>query len=257
MSEPVALPGSLIDIHNHVAVDDPGADRLIAVMDAANVETTLVMGTARKSNEEMLNAVRKHPGRLVGGVYVDPREGQSAIDTLHRYHDEGVRVAKLFPNLGYYPDDESFRPFFDAIAERGMGVLSHCGWLAPSMGISASYYSRPERFEKVIRTYPETIFILAHMGGIPGFLETAMLTTRTPNTYVDCSPGQGVWVLETGGKMAGSIPPDRLMWGLDSYDVENWLPRQSAALEELGFGPHFEKIFHSNARGLLERIGAL
>jgi predicted TIM-barrel fold metal-dependent hydrolase len=257
MSEATALPEKLIDIHNHVAIDDPGAERLLAGMDAANIEATLVMGTARRSNEDMLLAVREHPGRLVGGAYVDPREGPAAIDKLAHFHDEGIRVVKLFPNLGYYPDDESFRPFFDAVAERGMAVLSHCGWLAASMGVTASYYSRPERFEKPIRTYPETIFILAHMGGIAGFLEAAMLTTRTPNTYVDCSPGQGVWVLETGGKMAGSIPADRLMWGLDSYDVGNWLPRQRAALETLGFGPHLEKIFYTNARSLLERIGAL
>ena len=125
------------------------------------------------------------------------------------------------------------------------------------MGVSAAYFSRPGRFEKLIRTYKDTPFILAHMGGIDGFLEAIMLTTRTENTYVDCSPGQGVWVLETTGAMGASIPPERLMWGLDSCPPDEWLPRQRAALEALGFGAHFEKIFYSNARALLERIGAV
>ena len=257
MSETTPLPEKLIDIHKHVPRDDPGGSKLVELLDTLNVEVAVVLGTPLSPNEEMLHAVRTHPDRLVGGVYLDPREGDPAISTLREYHAEGIRIVKLFPNLGYYPDDEAHREFFDAVAEHGMAVLSHCGWLLPKMGVSAAYYSHPGRFEKLLRTYPDTPFIFAHMGGIAGFLEAIMLTTRTPNAYVDCSPGQGVWVLETGGKMVGSIPPERLMWGLDGCPPETWLPRQRAALEELGFAEHFEKIFHSNGRGLLERIGAI
>jgi predicted TIM-barrel fold metal-dependent hydrolase len=193
----------------------------------------------------------------VGGAYIDPREGAGAIDQVKHYHGEGIHLVKLFPNYGYFPDEGKFRPFFDAIAELGMGVLSHCGWLAPNLGVSAAYYSHPGRFEKVIRTYGDTIFIMAHMGGIAGFLETVMLTTRTPNTYTDCSPGQGVWVIENCGAMAASIPPDRMLWGMDCYYPQDWIEKQRAALEELGFAEHSEKIFYSNARGILEKIGAI
>jgi len=260
MDQPPSPPEQIIDVHNHLHTDWDTAD-YVALMDAHRVDKALILGTPdppASRNDAVLRAVREHPGRLVGGVFADPREGRGAVDEIRRYHAEGFRVVKLFPNCGYYPDDEAIRPFFDAVAELGMAVLSHCGWLSPSPGRDyASYYSHPGRFEKLIRIYPETIFIMAHMGGIAGFLEAVMLTTRTPNTYVDCSPGQGLWALEAAGGICGTIPPEKLLWGADSYDYAGLIPRHLAALAGAGFGEHFEKIFHTNARGLLERIGAI
>ena len=258
--EDYPLPEKLIDVHNHGRADSDGSD-LVELMDAHNIERAVILGTSYEGgncNANILRAVRAHPDRLVGGVFADPRDGQKAIDEIRRYHDEGFRIVKLFPNHGYYPDDEALRGFFDAVAELGMAVLSHCGWLAPKAGADyASYYSHPGRFEKLIRIYPDTIFIMAHMGGIAGFLETVMLTTRTPNTYVDCSPGQGLWALEAAGPIIATVPPGKLMWGCDSYDFEGLLPRYHRALQAIGFGPHFQKIFYDNARGILEKIGAI
>jgi predicted TIM-barrel fold metal-dependent hydrolase len=250
------LPDRIIDVHNHL---DPACDpsEFIGSMDGAGIEITLIMGTPLRGNEHVLHAVRKHPDRLVGGVYADPRQIVKAIDTIKHYHAEGIRVVKLFPNFGYYPDDDAVRPFFDIVAELGMAVLSHCGWLWPKAGVTAAYYSHPGRFEKVVRTYPQTIFIMAHMGGIAGFLETAMLTTRTPNTYVDCSPGQGTWVMQHAGSMVAGIPPQKLLWGSDMQPLTNCIERDRKLLENIGFGPHLEEIFHSNARGILEKIEAL
>ena len=101
-------------------------------MDAANIEMTLIMATMHCSNDTMLAACRRHPGRLVGGVYADPREGTNGIETVRRYHAQGVRIVKLFPNIGYFPDDPALHGFFDAVADLGMLVLSHCGWLGGS-----------------------------------------------------------------------------------------------------------------------------
>jgi len=255
MPQQYALPQRIIDIHNHPSKQGDSSD-LVELMDAAGIETTLVMGTFQNPNEQVLRAVRAHPGRLVGGAFIDPRD-DDAVDQLARYCDQGLRVVKLFPNFGYYPDDDRFAPFFEKVAELGMAVLSHCGWLTPKAGVSVAYYSHPGRFEKLIRKYPDTPFILAHMGGIAGFLEAVMLTTRAPNAYVDCSPGQGAWVLSAAGTMAATIPPDKLMWGADSHDLQHWLEHYAQALGKVGFGPHFEKIFYGNARGILERIGAI
>ena len=64
-------------------------------------------------------------------------------------------------------------------------------------------------------------------------------------------------MLEATGSIAASVPPDRLLWGADSWQQQQWLGHNADALCKLGFGPHFEKIFYSNARGILERIGAV
>ncbi len=254
--KPAPLPGRIIDIHNHLEPSgDPEA--LIGLMDESSIQTTLVMGMFECPNEHVLAAMDAHPGRLVGGVWADPRDGQAAIDLVRNYHDGGVRVVKLFPNVGYYPDDETFRPFFDVVAELGMAVLSHCGWLMPTAGVTAAYYSQPGRFEKLVRTYTDTPFIFAHMGGISGFLEAIMLATRAPNVYVDTSPGQGAWVLTAAAQMAATIPAGKILWGSDSYNQDQWLAHNAAALTAVGFGDDFEKVFYTNSRDLLMKIGAL
>ena len=254
MANRYPLPKRIIDAHNHVATAT--CDELLSIMDANRVELALVMGSPNTPNEEVLRCVRAHGDRLIGGAYVDPRHINRAVEDVKRWQGEGFRLIKLFPNLGYYPDEDYVQPMFETIAELKLAVLSHCGWLTPAAGVSAAYYSAPGRFEKVIRRHKDTIFILAHMGGMASFLETIMLTTRTPNTYCDCSPGQGTWVIENC-PMAASIPPDRIMWGADSNGHAYLLKRCHAALAKLRFGPHMEKIFYSNARGLFERMGAL
>ncbi len=255
------LPEQIIDVHNHLHGDDSDASKLLALMDECNIEKTLIMGGPSNfdfRNEALVKACHRHPDRLVGGAFYDPRDGKKAIDALAHFNTEGMRIVKLFPNFGYYPDEDSVRPFFEKVAELGMGVLSHCGWLAPQPGMEvAAYYAHPGRFEKIIRVFPDTIFIMAHMGGIAGFLESVMLSTRTPNTYIDCSPGQGLWALECGGAIAGSIPSDKLMWGSDCYDQPGMLERYVPALEKLGYGPDFEKIFRTNALGIFEKLGVV
>jgi len=250
------MPKRTIDIHNHLQPDDDGT-RLVRLMDEANVERCVILGTPWSANERVLAAVRKFGDRLIGGVYVDPREKKKAVDCIRRYHAEGFRIVKLFPNLGYYPDDEAVRPFFERVAELGMAVLSHCGYLTTKETEVASYYSHPGRFEKLVRTFRDTIFILAHMGGNAGFLEAVLLADRMPNMYVDCSPGQGLWVLQRAGALGRGIPPGKLVWGADCYELAKLLRIYRATLVKHTYGPHLGKIFHDNAQGILEKIGAI
>jgi len=255
MSE-YSLPPRLFDVHSHVRPET--LEERLKQMDESNTETALVMGTCTdSSNEAVQQCCRQHPDRFVMGAYIDPRQITRALEEVRRWHSEGVRIVKLFPNTGYYPDSDAVRPMFDLAAELKMGVLSHCGYLSPKAGATSSYYARPERFEILMRLYPDVPFILAHMGGISGYLETVMLTTRLKNAYVDFSPGQGTHVIQYGGPMAGTVPPEKLMWGADTVDPLPLLEKATKALVNLGYGEHFEKIFYSNAKGLFQRLGVL
>ena len=265
MAKTLPVPKPIFDAHNHLRADDFDGSRMIESQNKFGIETTVVMGlpfdgekVIRKINEQVIRAQQKYPGRLIGGIYCDPRNVKKAIATAKHGYAEGLRLVKLFPNMGYFPDDDKVRPFFDKVAELKMGVLSHCGWLWPKNPLPiAAYYSHPGRFEKLLRIYPETPFIFAHMGGIAGFLEAIMLTTRTPNAYVDGSPGQGLWVLETTGPIGGSVPPAKLLYGADSSYDQKQLLRYRDVYVKLGYGPHLKDIFRNNARGIFEKLGVI
>ena len=73
-----------IDFHYHHADVEGFTEGLLKEMDVAGVEITLLMGGPEEafwefkncrfaSNEKVLKAVRDHPDRLVGNVYLDPR----------------------------------------------------------------------------------------------------------------------------------------------------------------------------------------
>ncbi len=210
------LPAKLIDAHKHFSQWIAPAE-LVELMDASNIEMSLVMGTPHRdgANDEIAQALIDYPGRFVGGVFVDPREAD-AVDQVRHYHAQGLRIVKLFPNFGYYPDDEQFLPFFAAAAELGMGVLSHCGWLRADFGTTSAHYSAPNRFEKLLHRFGDMPFIFAHMGGVAGFLEGLMQAKYYPNAYLDTAPGQGLWVLNYATKLARTIDPEKILWGADS-----------------------------------------
>ena len=264
MTKARKLPKRIFDAHNHLWGGDDGS-KMVARMDELGIETTLVMGAPGDfnfRNEGVVKACKRFKGRLIGGAYYDPREGKKAIAALKKFNGLGLRVVKLFPNLGWFPDDPKYAAFFDKVAELKLAVLSHNGWLGGSGARMsqepwATYYATPGRFEKVVRTHPDTIFIMAHFGGISGVLESVMLTTRTPNLYVDCSPGQGLWAIEKCGAIAGSVPPEKLLWGADCPPTKDFLERYRKALVAIGYGPHLDKVFCSNARGIFEKLGAL
>lgn len=99
-----------LDFHYHLANAEGAVEELIADMDKAEVDITLLMGGPEEafwefkncsfaSNEKVLEAVKKYPDRLVGNVYIDPRE-VDAIETLNLYMDKGFKAVKMFPPVG-------------------------------------------------------------------------------------------------------------------------------------------------------------
>ncbi len=100
------LPEKIFDAHNHPRAKFD-ASEIVELMDAHHIERNVILGTpsdGTTSNPRVLEWVRKYPDRFVGGVFADPREGPAAIEEIRRYHGEGLKIVKLFPNFGYFPD---------------------------------------------------------------------------------------------------------------------------------------------------------
>jgi len=255
------VPKKLIDMHTHPMYPVAEVRKILDFMDAHGVEKILALGWpgAPDANKRVLALRKLAPKRIIGGPYLDPRDKRAANE-LKRYHDAGCRIVKLFPNLGYYPDDKSVLPFFEKVARLGCGVLSHCGWLG-SKGVSSTKFARPGRFEELFRRFPETVFIMGHMGGFDGFLEGIMYTTRTPNVYLDTTPGQSHWVFAHAPEFVRGMPAERLLMGTDGIspagsdgiDSSAEYEIQVGMLERIGWGALVEDVFYKNAAAVIEK----
>jgi len=267
----------VIDYHNHLMKADPEGEALLREMDRNDVEKTLIMGSSESSmysatTEQVAPVFKKHPDRLIAGVCVDrPYDADYAVARLHKYRDLGFTVLKLFPFLdSFYPDDERVMPLYEEATRAGMHVVYHMGGgntglisdgqrkLIASGELSlSSKFGRSRYVDALPFRFPDTVFIMAHMGA-PDYEEAAYMIWNHPNVYVDCSCTAYRPVFKgLKAKEDYLIKPlkfDKVLFGLDaSPDVYEARIRETRELMvELGWEAHVEDVFYNNAKRLIE-----
>jgi uncharacterized protein len=181
---------------------DPGCDKLIAEMDRAGIDKTVLLiidfGYAYPEEFDRLEDIfdlhrsimERHPGRFIVFAGVDPRRGTAGVDLLERaVRDWGFRGFKIYPPCGYAPDAHELYPFYEVCAQYRIPVLSHIGPTSPSLSFKNT---RPEHIEDAAFQFPEVNFILGH-AGVTWQAEAAMLAAFRPNVYLDVSGFQPHW----------------------------------------------------------------
>jgi predicted TIM-barrel fold metal-dependent hydrolase len=267
----------LMDFHYHCADNPAAVDDLIADMDSSGVERTLLMGGPTECwwdfrqcgfapNERVAEAVRAHPDRLLGNVYLDPREA-SCRDSLHRFLDLGFRAVKLFPPAGFDPGEERFFPLYEDIEAAGVPVLAHTGQtnirvLPKRPGERAATDSRfghPMNFDRIARLFPGVSWVLAHMG-YPHYVEAWSVAHANPNVFLDVA-GSGPWTdgiplvyNALGGQQFIPIDFRRVLWGSDNCMPQaEHIARTTVYLRQIGAGSEQRAlVFGDNARKLLK-----
>ncbi|KYH41677.1 MAG: hypothetical protein AYL32_003770 [Candidatus Bathyarchaeota archaeon B26-2] len=260
----------VIDFHQHVLVKrDPEGEQLIRYMDLNGIERAVVHGTPTSvwswcgDNEAVLKVVGRHPDRLVGSVHIDPRDAR-ALEDLDRYHEEGFKWVKLFPNLGFYPDDPAYMEFFTEVSKRRMGILLHMGTVSLSdTGAELnSKYARPIYVDLLVRRFPETNFVLAHMGST-WYSEAICMAMSYENVYLDSSSSRAQPIFLAMKYLPWYYHPhfkefySKVLWGYDGYpptasQAEGIVQGWERFLKEFGVSPEDRrKIFYENAARLL------
>jgi predicted TIM-barrel fold metal-dependent hydrolase len=268
----------LIDFHYHLADNDKALAALLADMDISSVDRTLLIGGPPEafwdymncrfaSNGKILEAVRKHPQRLIGSVYLDPRD-PSAAGELDRYIGEGFKAVKMFPAVGYYPDDEKFFPLYEKIEACGVPVIFHAGQtnikvISDEPGVrkaTNSKYGNPMNFDMIARLFPRMPIILAHMG-YPHYIEAWSVAHANPNVYMDIS-GSGPWtegIPIVFNAMGGHsfIPVDfaRVIWGSDNcLPQAEHIARSQVYMRQMGAGSADRKLIFGETASKLINI---
>ena len=192
------------------------ADGIVEIEDVVGVRKTAIMswsGAAasefKEGNDIVARAVARHPGRLVGVVYVNPAQ-VSKQDIMRemsaRIEGEGFVGVKPYHRVGLRYDDPLYTPCWEYINERGLYALLH---------LMNSVTGGVEVVDKLAEKYPDAQWLAAHTGGRwPLARGLAEVMKKRPNvwaeiTYTTVTNNILEW-------MVSEVGDDRILFGTDS-----------------------------------------
>lgn len=146
---------------------------------------------------------------VYGLVWANPRNPEALAETTRLLDTPGskFRGVKLHPLLdGFHPDDPAVHPIIEALIERQLPALIHCGH---------PIFSLPWSIEELIRRFPEARIILGHMGhGNIIYINAAIdVAERNPNVYLETS---GMPMHSKIREAVERVGPDRVLYGSDT-----------------------------------------
>lgn len=208
-SETIGLPQNWrgmrkIDVHNHVAgaSNQPDArwGQVEDLIDGARVlginrllcSRPITAGVlanidaVRNANDSVLAAMKRYPDVIMGYCFVQPGNGQAALDEIDRCCDAGMIGVKLYNQFRY--SDPAVFPIAEKCIQRGILFLGHSAHLTDPKSLAAQPKTSDSLdFCALSRRFPELLLILGHVNG-GGDWEWAIKGLRDcPNVYMDTS----------------------------------------------------------------------
>jgi uncharacterized protein len=151
---------------------DPDGSRMVAHMDAAGVDKAVILPIdwgpdyhCPMPYEEMVahaaQCAKRYPDRLIPFAGIDPRRPKAA-ETLDAWLSSGIyKGLKLYPNCGFYADDDVAMPLYEVCDAHNVPILFHTGHPLPVLDFK---YSDPQHFMRVVTAFPRLKVILGHAG---------------------------------------------------------------------------------------------
>lgn len=141
------------------------------------------------ANDYLFATTRAHP-ELLAGVSINPQR-RDAVDEVHRCADAGAVLVKVLPNSQRFdPANARYKPFYRALAERGLPLLSHVGFEMALIGVDQSV-GEPQRLRTpldegvcVIAAHACSFGLFFNQRYMPDMSE---LVARYPRFYTDIS----------------------------------------------------------------------
>ena len=201
------------------------AERLIRRMDEDGVDVSVVMGIgwtdidlARAANNYLIEAVAKHPDRLVGFAGVNPTWGAKAVQEARRCSEEGLRgIGELHPDTQGYDlgDMDTMASLMEVVREHDLIVTSHSsepvGHEYPGKGKTL-----PEVLWRFIQNFRDATIVCAHWGGgLPFYALMPEVADGLDHTYFDSAATTLLYDARIFETVASAIGPERILMGSD------------------------------------------
>ena len=172
---------------------DPTGERLIASMDEAGVDLTLICSvdnsdmegltpeTMQYINKQMGDIRQKYPDRVMALAGIDPRRPNAADMLKQCFEEFGVSGLKYHPDHGYDPSGPESYKVLEVLTDNGGILLTHTGPLMPP---ARCKFADPALLADLAVDFPDLKVIAAHMGAI-NWRPRATLAAHQPNLYGD------------------------------------------------------------------------
>jgi len=164
----------IIDADTHISPTGEDAmaityDELLRRMDRAGVAKALTwlrppyLREIAESNAYVYEAVQRHPDRILGFGWADPRLGldkakEAARRCIYDYGFYGVKLNGA-QNSFYIDHPDISLPVVEEIARTGKLLAFH-------VGTDAYETTHPFRVARIARMFPEVQMLMVHMGGV-------------------------------------------------------------------------------------------
>ena len=157
------------------------------------VDGVRIRGDKPVSNVEVAELAHENGDIMIPFASVDPGRGQDAIDEARMMiRDYDVKGFKFHPQYQeFFPNDRTFYPLYEVIADAGLPALFHTGHSGMGTGMPGGggirlKYGNPMDVDDVAVDFPEMPIILAHPSW-PWTDEGLSVCLHKPQVYIDLS----------------------------------------------------------------------
>ncbi|WP_287154921.1 amidohydrolase family protein [Candidatus Solincola tengchongensis] len=228
-------------------------EEMLSEMDSEGVDAAVLcpfpwmtLRACAENNDYILEVASSHPGRFIPFAVANPRWGRPAVEEARRCLEAGARgIGELHAQpQGFDLLDEGLvSPLVELAVEYGVPIMVHVnepvGHTYPGKGPVT-----PETAYRLVRTYPEAVFILPHWGGGLLFYELMPeVAEECRNVYYDTAASpflyrSGIYRLAAeaagSGKILFATDYPLLPYRRTLADARNGLENTPFAQEVLG-----------------------
>lgn len=200
-------------------------DDLLASMDADGIDVSVTFpfgwsdpGLAEECNSYLIQAMRDHPGRLVGLAAIQPRAGGRAVAELERCAKAGMPgFGELMPHgQGYRLSDTALlAPLVEAALALGMFALTHASEPAGHLYLGKGDVSMADLHDFIL-AFPALRVVAAHWGGgFPFYELMPEVRAAAANLWYDSAASAYLYRPEVFSLVARMAGPEKILWGSD------------------------------------------
>ncbi|GAB4504664.1 MAG: amidohydrolase family protein [Anaerolineales bacterium] len=142
-----------------------------------------------EQHQKLLDLAYRSPfkGRIIPFMAVDPRRDGIVKFADQNLGEEKFRGIKIYPNLGYSPEDKVLKKVYAICQERGYPVLAHCSpggiWARGMSEKDRRRFAHPKNYIPILREFPELRLCLGHFGGAQEWVRHLKSRRRSSGPY--------------------------------------------------------------------------